>query len=624
MPRFTPIRFAIKVAVTAISFAVVAATAFAQAKISGEAVYKKHCSSCHDQATSRAPERSALRQMPVSRILRTLDFGLMMSIAYPLRRDEREAVASYLGTPGREPGPPERAFCSGGGHTAMAGTSGATWNGWSPGTANMRFQAAPQAGLTIDQVRKLKLKWAYGFAGDVTALAAPTVVKGSIFIGSGGGGVQALEAKTGCIQWVFQANGPVRSAPLVTRDGARDVLLFSDLIGWFYALDARSGKLLWKKKPESHEATRLTGASVVLNGIVFIPSASWEETRSLEQLYPCCTFRGSITALRVSDGSLVWKTFMTDEPKQIGKNRAGALQFGPSGAGIWSTPTIDTARGLLYVTTGDNYSQPANDKSDAVVALDIKTGRMVWSRQTLPNDVYTSACGNKGANCPDDSGPDYDFGASAILLRTPQGKEVLVAGQKSGMVYGLDPSDQGKILWETRVGKGGTYGGVQWGLASDGQKVFAPTSDGVRLQGGTSTSAAPIGGATFDPAQGGGLTALRIEDGSKAWFAPPAPCSPPRPGCSPAQSMALTAIPGVVFSGSLDGHIRGFSADDGKVIWDFDTVRDYTTVNGAAARGGSLDGAGPVVVDGMLYVNSGYPRQGGMAGNVLLAFGPED
>jgi polyvinyl alcohol dehydrogenase (cytochrome) len=280
---------------------------------------------------------------------------------------------------------------------------------------------------------------------------------------------------------------------------------------------------------------------------------------------------------------------------------------------------------VLYVATGDNYSQPATTTSDAVVALQLKTGKIVWSQQTLPGDAYNSSCRNKTApNCPAESGPDYDFGSSALMVRTPDGRDMLVAGQKSGVVYALDPDQKGKIVWQARVGKGALNGGVQWGMASDGQKVYASVGDAAPLRQTTGGVLAPVGNVDFDQTQGGGLTALRLSDGSKAWFSPGHACDPPKPGCGPAQSGAVTAIPGVVFSGSLDGHLRGYSTEDGQVLWDFDTAKDYSTVNGVAAKGGSMDGAGPVIAGGMIYVNSGYPRNGGMPGNVLLAFGPDN
>jgi polyvinyl alcohol dehydrogenase (cytochrome) len=206
-----------------------------------------------------------------------------------------------------------------------------------------------------------------------------------------------------------------------------------------------------------------------------------------------------------------------------------------------------------------------------------------------------------------------------MLVRAAGGREVLVAGQKSGVVYGLDPSSRGKLLWQTRVGIGSSSGGVQWGMASDGKNVYAATADAVRTAG--DQGSLQIGNATFDPVKGGGLTALDVLTGRKTWFAPSTPCKPVREGCSPAQPGALTVIPGAVFSGSMDGHLRAFSTVDGRLIWDYDTQRSYQTANGVAAQGGSLDGAGAVVVDGMLYINSGYPRLGGAPGNVLLAFG---
>jgi polyvinyl alcohol dehydrogenase (cytochrome) len=596
-----------------------AAAAQSATPISGADVYQNRCAKCHDQTDSRAPSRDTLQKMSSARILRTLDFGLMMGVAYPMKRDERLAVAKFLGTNAPDaPLIPASAFCSANVHI-FPGPASDTWPGWSPSPFNTRYQSTERAGLSAGTVPRLKLKWALGFPGDVTAFAAPTVLNGTLFVGSASGLIQGLDASTGCTHWTFQADGPVRGAILPVQTGSSYSLVFGDLLGWGYALDAGTGKLLWKKRVEDHEATRLTASPVAQNGVVFMSASSWEETRSLDPKYPCCTFRGSVTALRVRDGSVVWKLYTVDSPKQTGTTSVGTPQWGPSGSPIWSAPTVDAKRGLLYVTTGDNYSLPVTSTSDAVMAVDIKTGKIVWSQQLLAGDFYNSACRAKAPNCPPGNGPDYDFGSSALLVRTPKGKEILVAGQKSGMVYAFDPDEKGKILWQTRVGKGGLNGGVQWGMASDEQKVYAAVADVAAVL----NSAGPIGGATFDPVQGGGLTALHLEDGSKAWFAPSHPCDPPRPGCSPGQPGAVSLIPGVVFSGAIDGHIRAFSTEDGEVLWDFDTAHAFSTVNGVEAKGGSLDGAGPVIAGGMVFVNSGYPRNGGMPGNVMLAFAPE-
>jgi polyvinyl alcohol dehydrogenase (cytochrome) len=591
----------------------------------GAAIYAKRCAGCHDQTVARIPPRSALEKLSPSHILKVLDFGVMMAVAYPIKREEREAVASFLGKGAEDMRPPASAFCTLE-HRIMAGSVRESWEGWSPSPENTRFQPEASAGLKFSEIPRLKLKWAYGFAGDVAAFGAPTILNGTIFVGSAGGAVQALDAKSGCIHWLYQANGPVRSAMGVSRDAASTTLVFTDQNGWVYALDSRTGKQLWKKRVEEHEGTRLTGSPVVHGGVVYVPAASWEETRSLDPNYPCCTFRGSVTALRVRDGVVVWKQYLVGPPKRTGSTAAGTPTFGPSGAGIWSAPTVDAKRGLLYVTSGDNYSRPATATSDAVLALDLNSGRIAWSVQTRAEDVFNSSCGSNGVNCPNDAGPDYDFGASVILITTKSNKDVLVAGQKSGVVYALDPDREGMILWQTRVGRGSSTGGVQWGMASDGRNVYAAVSDAVRPVGQIAVS--PIGGvvgnATFDPNQGGGLTALNLGDGSKVWYAAGHPCAPPRAGCSPAQPGAVTVIDGAVFSGSMDGHLRAYSTADGAALWDFDTAKFYTTVNSVTAKGGSLDGAGPVIAGGMVYVNSGYPRMGGEPGNVLLAFGVEN
>ena len=593
------------------------APALAVAQISGEAVYKERCASCHDQDNPRIPRREFLQKLPASRILRTLDYGVMIAIGYPMSHGEREAVAAYLGTPGAAITFPPKAFCADR-TVQIAARPKLEWNGWSPDRANTRFQSAELAGLTLDGVRRLKLKWAFAFDGDTTAFDQPTVLDGSLFTGSAGGVVYALDVATGCVRWTFDDAGPVRTAIVAAPNGSGRALLFGDQNGWFYALDAATGKLQWKKHVDEHDATRLTGAAVARDGIVYVPVASWEENRALKPDYPCCTARGSVVALRIRDGSPVWKTYMVGQPKETGKTSTGVPLLGPSGAGIWSAPTLDVKRHLLYVTTGDNYSTPATPTSDAVVALDLKSGRIVWLRQFTSDDIFNGACASRFSQC----GPDFDFGSSAILVNSGE-RQLLLAGQKSGVVFALDPDRKGEIVWRTRVGRGSTNGGVQWGMATDGQKVYAAVSDVVRTAV-KDHDIADLRTAMLDPQQGGGLSALRVNDGTQVWRTPaPHACDPPKPGCSPAQPAAVTAVPGVIFSGSDDGHMRAYSAEDGAILWDFDTAREFETVNGVKGRGGSIDGPGAVVVNGMVFVNSGYARQNGMAGNVLLAFGVE-
>ncbi len=342
-----------------------------------------------------------------------------------------------------------------------------------------------------------------------------------------------------------------------------------------------------------------------------MPVSSIEEASSRSPRYECCTFRGSVAALDAATGQVVWKTYtIPEEPTQIGQNAAGTATFGPAGAAVWSSPTIDPATGSVYIATGDAYTQPAAATSDAVMALDMATGRVKWTHQVTEGDAFTMACGTRATdNCPDPAGPDFDFGQPPILVPLADGRRMLVLGQKSGEAHGLDP-ESGELLWTTRVGKGGALGGSEWGSASDGENLYVAISDLAFGQGGPNSSV------------GGGLHAIRVRDGSVAWSAEPPVCGD-RPGCSPAQSAPVTAVPGAVFSGGLDGVLRAYSTADGSVLWSFDTVRDFETVNGVAAHGGAIDVGGPAVAHGMVLTTSGNPAWGGQGGNVLLAFGLE-
>jgi polyvinyl alcohol dehydrogenase (cytochrome) len=372
---------------------------------------------------------------------------------------------------------------------------------------------------------------------------------------------------------------------------------------------------LWKVRVESHPSARLTGSPVLHRGHLYVPVSSSEEGVGSLPDYECCSFRGSIVALDAATGKQIWKSYtIPEEPRPFRRNAKGTQLWGPSGAAIWSSPAIDQVRSAVYVTTGNNYSDPTTTTSDAFVAMDLDTGKVLWTHQVTPRDGYVSACRLEDkTNCPEAKGPDFDFAASPILVSLPGGSRALVAGHKSGIVYAVDPDREGARLWETRIGEGGSMGGVQWGSAADRERVYVALSDlgRVMLTYTQFTDA--------DRKRGGGMFALRLTDGARVWHTPPVPCDT-RPRCSPAQSGAVSAIPGVAFSGSLDGHIRAYAADTGKIVWDFDTVREYGTVNGVPGRGGSLDGPGPVIGGGMVFVNSGYTVDGGMAGNVVLAF----
>ena len=582
----------------------------------GSALFRKYCAACHDSAAGRAPAISALRNLSPERILLALESGPMMIMGQRRTDPERRAIAEFLaGKPlGHEPPTaiPPSAYCKD--HPEFANPlAGPRWNGWGADPTNRRFQSTEQAGITAQDVPRLRMKWAFGFPGDIQAYAQPAVAGGRLFVGSAGHRVYSLDGATGCIYWAFEAEAPVRTAISIGVAGSGHAVYFGDIHANVYAADAVSGKLLWKARADDHSEARITGAPALSGNRLFVPVSSSEEVSAADPLYECCRFRGSVLALDTATGKTVWQTYtIADPPRPTRKNKAGTQLWGPSGAGVWSSPTLDPAHHVLYTATGDAYSDPPAATTDAILALDMDSGKILWVKQITAGDAFNLACPSPDkTNCPDANGPDFDFGSSSILVNLADGKRALVAGQKSAIVYALDPDRKGEILWQTRVGRGGTLGGIQWGTAVDSTNVYAAVSDISRRVGPA--------GLELNPEVGGGISAVRLTDGEMIWRAAPPGCGERRP-CSPAQSAAVTVIPGVVFSGSSDGHLRGYATDSGRVIWDFDAVRDFETVNGVRARGGSFDGPGAVLAGGMLYVNSGYGAMGGIPGNVLLAF----
>ena len=586
----------------------------------GAALYRRDCAACHDMGVDRAPAREALQAMAAERVLAAMESGPMISMASRDSGADRRAIAQYvtgktLSARDLSTTPPQSAMCTAPGTFGPRSTAPG-WSGWGNGTSNARYQEAAAAGINSANVSRMKLKWAFGFPGDLDANAQPTVYGDRVFVGSQSGTVYSLSAATGCVLWFFKAAAAVRGAVTVdmiiapsAANPTRQIYaaFFGDLAGNIYALDASTGALLWQTKVDAHPLARVVGSVVAADGRVYVPVASAEETAGAPATYECCTFRGSVAAYDAASGGLIWKTStITERALPTKKNAVGTQLYGPSGAGVWSSPAIDPLKKVLYATTGDNYSAPASNMSDSFIALDRDTGKILWSRQMTAGDAWNTACRLPDkTNCPDMSAPDHDFSSPPILVSLGNGKRALVAGQKSGMVHAIDPDDDGKILWQQRVGTGGTLGGVQWGSSSDGTNVYVALSDIVRVTIANSL------GSNADPKLGGGMFAFNLKTGERVWYTAPAACGN-RPRCSPAQSAAVSSIPGVVFSGSVDGHLRGYSTTDGKVVFDFDSVGPYKTVNEVPARGGSFDGPGPAIAGGMIFVSSGYARAGGI------------
>jgi len=588
----------------------------------GAALYKQRCAICHDSPGPRVPALSTIKAMSGEAIYQALTEGVMKTQAAGLSPAQIVAIIRYIAPTGKTQSAAAavtRTCKSDPPFPAISNTP--EWNGWSPDVDNSRFQNAAAAGLTAGDLSKLKLKWAFNLGAVSEARSQPAILGAYAYIGSGTGAFYALDIRSGCTLWGFRAASAIRGGAAIGEAGGKPAVFFADTKANVYALNAQTGQLLWNVHPADHFTTLATATPRYDKGVVYQAFSSFEETMAADPKYECCTFRGSVVALNSATGDKLWQAFSISDPaKPVGRSPAGIPTHGPSGAGVWSTPTVDEQKGALYFSTGDNYSDPPTDTSDAVLAVDRKTGTLLWSVQLTKDDAFNSACGVPiPGNCPETHGNDSDFGQPPVLLDLGGGKRILAIAQKSGMAYGLDPDAQGKLLWHTRLGKGGVFGGSQWGSASDGKKVYVAISD---LKPNVIVDPKLPKGYRFtlDPKQGGGLYALDPATGKIIWSAPGIPCAADRTDCSPAQSAAVTAIPGVVFSGSVDGHLRAYAAETGKILWDTNTAQEFSTVNGPAAHGGSLDVAGPAIVNGTILVNSGYGQWGGMPGNVLLAF----
>ena len=583
------------------------------------ALFSTYCATCHagPGANPQAPGLDVMKRMTAEQVLNALEKGAMRARAAERSRAQRRALAEYasgkpLAADAGRAAMPKSSFCSAALAARPDPLSGPAWNGWGHSILNTRFQSASAAGMTADDVPRLALKWAFGFPGATSAGTQPVVADGRVYAATAEGEVYVLDAKTGCIHWTLEVEASIRSA--ITLDQRADgqlVAYFGDQAANVYAVDAKAGKVLWKVDVDDHPHAAITAAPQLYNGRLYVPVSSREESQVGDARYPCCSFRGSVVALDAASGKRLWKTYsVAQAPRPTVKNSIGTQLHGPAGGAIWNTPTIDTRRNVLYVGTGNSFAPPATELSDSLLALDLNTGAVRWSHQVTENDIWNGSCrapDREAAVCPDKDAPDFDFTGSSLLVDVGNGRQLIVVGNKSGVIFGFDPDAKGAIVWQQRIAEGSSGGGVFWGSATDGVNMYAANADFV----------------ASNPAASGGMYALDLRTGRVVWKAPGAGCADKTP-CKPSQVAAVTLMPGAVFSGTMDGRLRAHSTQDGKVLWEYDTARDFTTVNGVKANGGSMSNGGPAIVGGMLFVNSGYSHHGGiLPGNVLLAFSAE-
>lgn len=597
-----------------------AGTADEDAKLSGgrpdlrapppaKKIIAQRCATCHTdtgiEINGRTiPTTATLQAMQASRVYEALAHGKMMAQANGISDRDMRAVAEMI--TGKK--------IEGSGDTLIAGMTGncksnpemadpkagPEWNGWSPTLNNARFQSAAAARLTAARIPQLKLKWAFGLPLGGSSSSQPSVVAGRIFVGSDNSTVYSLDAKTGCAYWSYRTKAPGRVAPVVVPyhgpEGAKYAVYYATGDKVVYALDAQTGKLIWQVSIPG-EGSGLTGSPAYYNGRLYVPLTASGVTAGFTPNVECCKSRGAVVAVDANDGKIIWRTETIPEPvEKISKNSIGTQVWGPGGASVWNSPTIDPKRGLIYVGTGNSYGPKAATTTDSIVALSLKDGSIQWYHQEF-KDAFMLGCPETspaGEICPEHLGQDWDFGgSSAILQPLGNGKDIVVAAGKGGVAIGLDPDQKGKLLWRTQL-----------------YDTTPPTADGLVLFGGTAD-----GKRVYFPLQqsGGGLKALELANGKVDWNAH---INADKRG----QISAASSIPGVVFTGGWDGVLRAVDMS-GKVIWSFNTRQRFDSVNGVIAIGGSIGAPGPTIANGMVYVASGYPGfQNGTPGNVILAF----
>ena len=653
-------------------------TADAGAAHPGEAVYQQWCASCHDNgATSGAPSLAAIRTLNRATVKYALELGYMKIQAKDVPKEELAQLINWLpSAEGTNDDWVSAARCPTKirevrltNAPRVSTTYGVTNNG-------NRAQTAEETGLTRDQMKDLEVAWVAAFPQTPTMRSQPVIVGDTLFIAATDAGrLYALDTNSGCVKWLYVSEMTLRSSLSFAEATPTSpaAIIMGDAAGFVHAVDARTGKKLWVSEARLNEYNRITGAPVVHDGKVFAPVSAIEVNYAGQDDYECCKGQGAVVTFDLATGKKLW-TGTTMEPAQPTRlGRTGTQQWGPSGAIIWSTPIVDPKRNQIYAGTGENVSWPATDTSDAIIAYDINTGERRWVFQATKADIWNYACGRRAANCDwpgEYHSPDHDFGAISMLIKRQDGSELVIAGQKSGVVWALNP-DNGQLVWSNKVGRGSANGGVHWGMAFDGTRVFVPNNDSNRPSG-----------PGENPAWGPGINALNAMTGeiewsyknnardcgqdllvAKATIPPPEwriqritapvlptprvatpPAAPRPPARSPAATPAaapVTAPPtapcrlgmspppllvdGAVVTGTTQGMLRIFDAKTGDVLFEYMTNRDFpNTVNGVEGHGGGLDSAPYIAGDGTLFVQSGYARFGEPPGNVLIAFRPKN
>lgn len=581
-----------------------------------EALYQKNCAQCHDSPTGRIPPRASMRYRSAEGVYQALITGAMSPMTKDLSDDEIKSLVKLLTW--KEPRPvadPRERLCVKKSKPLIVASD--DWASTHGSIEGRRSRDLP--GVTADSLNQLKLKWAYAYPGSA---AGPVTIAGDALFLAGNGFVVALNADKGCVNWAYPVNSRTVRAVTVTPSSHADkqsgssptaIALFGDDANTVYALDATTGKALWQTSLEAHVLGRITAAPTVHDGIVYVPLSTMEDPLTHDKSYYCCSARGGIAALDLETGKQLWmKQHITapltllDDSSAKGESvgaRHGEDHFkqGPAGASTYTPLTIDVKRGLVYASTAEEYGFTGAPGPYSVIAYDFKTGDRQWQQSLLPTPAERNRiCGSRETDCRN----MFSSGTSVLIHPLSKDKDILVVGQKSGVVHALDPDDDGRLLWSNKIAEGGDLGGIMYGLASDAEKIYVPVAD----------VDSPKGLFT------GSLVAIDAASGIVVWraAAPKPACNWDSKHCVGGQVAAVTAVSDMVFTGFWDGYLRIYAADDGRLLKEIDTAVDYDAVNGVAS-GGQVSGYPVSVGKNALYVTSGASSIM-KSGNALLVY----
>ncbi len=590
----------------------------------GAPVYDAFCAVCHDGTNPRAPTLESLRSFSRETLSYTLTAGVMSEQGQVLSDEQRSAVVDFLAADEMSTDWIADNLCSNGQRVPNLDGVAVLTAG-----VDQRFSrqlSSVQGGLEKADLANLEVAWALGLPGVSGLRSSPVIAGDTLFYPAAvTGHLLAIAADTGCIRWAYDAGAPLRASATLAEalaDGRRP-LIITDEYTRVHAVDALSGEAIWRVPGafEADAATRLTGAPLAVGNKIIIPVSASGSSRAANPEYECCEGRGAVLALDAATGERLWAWATVPPAEYTGQlSPAGVRLRGPSGAPVWSNPTYDEKRGQVYITTGENSSLPTTGTSNAIIALDLASGEPRWVFQAVANDAWNMACtgADTGPNCPSAEfsiRTDADFGGSAIPVTLPDGRDVLLAGQKSGHLWALNPDD-GSVIWQHRRGEGGSLGGNHWGVAVDGTRVFMTIND-------------PLSSSRPAAQSMAGVYAFDIASGEPLWSYRAVPdCDNGRqqriPRCD--SRYGFSALPivvdGAVVAGSIDGRLFVFDGETGEILYQLDTATEFPTINGVPAHGGSIDSQSVSAGAGMIFVGSGYARFGQDEGNLLLALRP--